>query len=178
MLKQILFFSAAILLFSSCSQDPYRFDRYYSAAEQDTLMANIITYVYKVPRGVPKSDKFDPTYRSLYVAQIPLFEMLHYHIDEDSTHYFYMIRPARNAQGHKRGVAGSYKVNRDLSLKEFRELYNTPMIPEELVREKGEYLWRDLVKLGNVDRYMGNRDFIEFPNQQCTYDFDKKEWVY
>jgi hypothetical protein len=184
MTKQIL--SVTVLLaclgalVCSCgkSRDVYDVNTYFDQASQDTIMANIITYIYKVPRGVRKENKHLPEYRHLYVQQIPEFEFVHYFIDLDSTHYFYLIRPARNVHNHKRGTAGKYKIGPNLELLHFQEILNTPMLPVEEIREKGEYLWADLMHFKHVDRYFLNKDYIEFPDDRARYDTTLKEWTY
>lgn len=164
---------------SACSKaDKHHIDHYYSKSEQDTLMANIVTHIYKVPRGVRKQDKHDPKYRHLYLGEINKFEFVNYLVDEDSTHFFFLIRPARNAHGHKRGVGGKYKLGEDMTLLDFEEIFNTPMMPEEEIREKGRYLWADIVRFKHVDRYFLNKPYIEFPDERTRYDKAKKEWTY
>jgi hypothetical protein len=175
----ILLFCLSALA-GSCgkSGDIYDVNTYFSQAAQDTIMANIITYIYKVPRGVRKENKHQPEYRHLYVQQIPEFDFVHYFIDHDSTHYFYLIRPARNVQSHKRGAAGKYKIGPNLELLHFQEIFNTPMLPVEEIREKGKYLWADLMHFKHVDRYFLNKDYIEFPDERARYDTTLKEWTY
>src|SRR5690606_34696946 len=114
----------------------------------------------------------------LYKKLLPEFEFVYYHIDPDSTHYFYLIRPARNAMGYKRGVAGRYKTDKALNLYEFSEIFNTPMLPADSVRARGKYLWADLMHYKHIERYFLNEEYIEFPNERCTYSFELKEWVY
>jgi hypothetical protein len=160
-------------------KDKYDIGRYYEKAAQDTLMTNIITYIYKVPRGADPNRKHDLEYRALYVKQIDLFKFVKYYVDpEDSTHYFYLVRPARNVSGFKRGVLGKYKVDDSLNLLEFEEIANTPMLAENEILENGEYLWNDLMYYGNVDRYFLNKKFIEFPDERSRYDKESHQWTY
>ncbi len=166
-------------LISCNSNSKYDIATYYEQEAQDTILTNIVTYIYKVPRGVPKERKHYNEYRHLYVKIIKDFEFLNYYIDpSDSTHYFYMIRPARNAHGHKRGVGGKYKVDQDFNLLDFEEIFNTPMMSVEEIKEKGTYLWDDLMYYKNVDRYFLNKSFIEFPDERVRYDKETKEWTY
>lgn len=145
----------------------------------DTLMADIITYIYKVPRGADPKRKHDLEYRKLYVNQIPNFRFVYYHIDEeDSTHYFYLIRPARNEQGYNRGVLGKFKWDENRKFTEFREIAVTPMQPDETLLENGKYLWQDLMFYGHVDRYFLNKQFIEFPDERTRYDLKNHFWTY
>ncbi|PRY89849.1 hypothetical protein [Mongoliibacter ruber] len=171
----------SILTFTSCkkTQQKYNVENFYSQSEQDTIMANIITHIYKVPRGADPKRKHDLEYRSLYVSQIPEFEFVYFHIEpEDSLHFFYLIRPARNEKGHKRGVLGKFKVDENLKLVDFEETAVTPMMAKEEILEKGEFLWEDLMYYKNVDRYYLNKQFVEFPDERTRYDKSKHEWTY
>ncbi len=183
MLRQLLIFLSTalitILLIVSCNKkNRYDIDHYISEELQDSLLTDIVIYTYKVPRGVSKNDKFNPEYRYLYKNELSKFELLYYHIDIDSTHYFLMIRPVRHALDHKRGVAGQFKLTSDFKIYGFKEIFNTPMLPEETIRERAEYLWRDLMYYKNIERYYLNMDYVEFPNAECTYDTTLHEWVY
>lgn len=161
------------------SRNPYSIQKFYSAAEQDSLMTRIMVYIYNVPAGVGKPNKHDRAYRGIYARKLPEFEWVYYHIDPaDSTHYFFLIRPVRNPAGNKRGVGGSFKLGGDLALLEFREIFNTPMLPPDTIRARGKYLWDDLLHYKHTDRYFLNKDYIEFPNENCAYDFVLKEWRY
>lgn len=176
-----LVFSLLILVCLSSCERPSKYDasRYFDKATQDTIMTNIITNIYKVPKGADPKRKRELEYRKLYANQLPQFQFVHYHIDQrDSVHYFYLIRPARNEKGYKRGVLGKYRVDRDNNLLDFEEIANTPMLPENEILEKGEFLWDDLMYYGNIDRYYLNKAFIEFPDDRTRYDRVKKEWTY
>ncbi|TVP45830.1 MAG: hypothetical protein EA341_14825 [Mongoliibacter sp.] len=171
----------SVLIFTSCKDQEKKFniENFYGQSEQDTLMANIITHIYKVPRGADPKRKHDLEYRSLYVSQIPLFEFIHFHIEpEDSLHFFYLIRPARNERGYKRGVLGQFKVDENFKLLDFKEVAVTPMLPREEILEKGDYLWKDLMYYKHVDRYYLNKEFVEFPDERTRYDKTKHEWTY
>ncbi|MCH6199758.1 hypothetical protein MMU07_09210 [Aquiflexum sp. LQ15W] len=177
----IIAFIAILIVTLSCNRQQNKYDigSYYEKEAQDTLMANIITYIYKVPRGADPKRKHDLEYRSLYVKQLESFKFIKYHIDlEDSTHFFYLIRPARNVSGFKRGVLGKFKVDDSLNLLDFEEIANTPMISEKEILENGEYLWNDLMHFGNVDRYFLNKKYIEFPDERSRYDKNTHQWTY
>jgi hypothetical protein len=172
--------SATILFLSSCDETKkeHQISHYFDKSAQDTLLTNIVTFIYKVPRGVNPKNKFDIEYRKLYVDQIKNFEFLNYFIDQDSTHYFQLIRPARNEKGYKRGVLGKFKLGNDFNLIDFEEIANTPMLPVEEIKEKGEFLWKDLMYYKNLDRYFLNKGYIEFPDDRARYDKTKNEWTY
>ena len=179
MRNSVLFILVILISFSCKQKDAYSIDAYFSKSDQDTLMTNIITNIYKVPRGVNPKEKHNLEYRSLYVSQLEKFQFVNYHVDPvDSLHYFFLIRPARNVHDHKRGVFGKYKLEKDLELTMFEELANTPMMAEEEILEKGGFLWEDLMYFKNLDRFFLNKAYVEFPDDRTRYDLVKKEWTY
>lgn len=177
----ILFLISGVISFCSQKRNLVKYDinSYVDQPQQDSILTEIIINIYKVPKGVRKEYKRNPEYRKLYISQIPNFQFLKYHIvDSSQFHYFYLIRPARNVHGHKRGVAGRFKLEGKYKLTDFEEIFNTPMISEEDIIEKGEYLWNDLMYFGHVDRYFLNKQYIEFPDELTRYDKIKMEWTY
>lgn len=168
-----------ILLAGACNTSKYDVDNYLDGAIQDSVMTDIITYIYKVPKGADSKRKHELEYRKLYVSQLDQFQWVYYQIDKtDSTHYFYLTRPAKNTTGSRRGVLGKFKLGPDHTLQDFEEIANTPMLPEEELLEKGGFLWKDLMHYKSVDRYHLNKAYIEFPDERIRYDAIRHEWTY
>jgi hypothetical protein len=153
-------------------------DAYYNSAEADSIRVQLVTYIYKPPNKVPMSERFDPQYRGWFTEQMTKFQFLHFHVAEDGTHYFYMLRPARTVTNEKRGVAGRFKLDADKQVTEYFELFNTPMIPEETVISHGLAIFPELIETGNFASFKDNPEFIEFPNAQAQYDVEIYEWSY
>lgn len=164
----------------ACNSNKYAPENYFSQKELDTVMVDVVTFIYKRPRGVSREDRFNPIHRSKYAALINEFEFIHLHFnDSDSTYFFYLKRPARSVDMTKvRGVGGKFKLNDSLRITYFREIFNTPMLTPGEVHSQGKYLWDDLMYFNNVDRYYLNRGFIEFPNEESKYDTIHYEWSY
>ena len=59
----------------------------------------------------------------------------------------------------------------------FEEIVNTPHLDEEVVRERGRFLFRELVKEGNLDKYLTMKHYIEWPDSRLIYDKKVNEWV-
>ncbi|HEU5289057.1 MAG TPA: hypothetical protein VFU05_00345 [Cyclobacteriaceae bacterium] len=176
MKKSIVVFCLCGLFLLSC-KDKYEVKSYYTQAEQDTLLTNIITYVYSRPTYADWQSRFELKYRKYYVSHIKDFQFQHYFIDEDSTHYFYLIRPARGPEGNIRGVGGSFKMDRDGKITSFKEVFNTPIATQEQLNTRGVELFKWMVLHGNIDDYLKNPDYIEWPNQMTYYDTIQHEWL-
>jgi len=170
----VFFFSGFFLL--AC-KDKYEVQHYHSKAGQDSLLADIITYVYNKPTYATWQNRFEPKYRRYYVSRIKDFQFQHYFIDENNIHYFYLIRPARGPQGNIRGVGGYFKLKSDGKIYSFREVFNTPIDTKEQLEVKGVELFKWMTVHGNVNDYLKNPDYIEWSDKVTYYDTIQYEWL-
>src|SRR5688572_24663711 len=170
----VFFFCGLFLL--SC-KDKHEVKSYYSQSEKDSLLADIITYVYNKPTYATWENRFESKYRRYYVSRIKDFQFQQYFIDENNTHYFYLIRPARGPQGNIRGVGGSFKIDNDGKISSFREVFNTPIATKERLEVRGAELFKWMTIHGNVNDYLKNPDYIEWPIQMTYYDTIQYEWL-
>ena len=156
--------------------NPYQASQYFSEKERDTLLTNIITYVYAKAPGATNDTRFQSQYRKFYVTMLPSFYLENYYIAPDSTHYFFMIRPVGNHPTQRRGVLGKFKL-KSLMPVEFEEIANTPRLEEEVLRQRGHYLFKELIKNGNLNPQLSMKHYIEWPDSTLRYDKQKNEWV-
>lgn len=156
----------------------YKIDIYFDKESQDSLLVNMVTYIGRKPRTADFETRHDPVHRRFYILQANEFKFHYYHVSPDSIHYYYLIRPARSTTGNLRGVGGRFKIRQDLSLYEFEELFNTPVLPEEELITRGRSLFMEMIYSGNVDKYLENKDYIEWPDERLKYDKIKNEWRY
>jgi hypothetical protein len=156
----------------------YDVEDHFPGSEKDTLLANMITFIYKRPTTAINRERTDPQFRSYYLSKLGEFEYVHHHVSADNTHWFYLIRPARNVEGDKRGVGGRFRTNEKLEMVEFEEIFNTPVMPEERLRSEGRFLFEEMISTGNVDAFMGDQTRIEWPDDRLKYDVARREWRY
>ncbi|MBX2968791.1 MAG: hypothetical protein KF803_05435 [Cyclobacteriaceae bacterium] len=172
---RLSFFSLLIILVSCTEKDSVNY--YYSSTERDSLLTDIITYIYVQPQQATWQSRFDQQFRKYYVSQLSKFNFEKYWVADDGWHYYYIIRPARSAQGTIRGVGGRLKLDENKSISEFEEIFNTPVgdLPE--LRTKGNELFKWMIKHGHINEYVNNPDFVEWPNEQTYYDTVRHEWL-
>jgi hypothetical protein len=155
------------------------FSNRFSDGAQDTLLANIITYVYKAPKGVSQENRFKPEHRKHFINEISNFIMLDYFIDDSGKHYFLLLRPVKSIKNEKRAVAGMFNADDNLNISNFVELFNTPKLPAKEAVERGQEVFSHVIKhSGELGPYFLNKDFVEFPDERCIYDANKFEWIY
>jgi hypothetical protein len=156
----------------------YNVERHFTGDTKDTLLANMVTFIYKRPTAAINRDRTEAQFRPYYVKHAAAFNHLYHHVDGDSTHWYYLIRPARSVEGDKRGVGGRFRTNDQLEMVEFEEIFNTRILPEQQLIEQGAILFEEMVATGNVDAYLENKELIEWPDGRLFYSKEKREWRY
>ncbi len=175
-MKLVVWLVCLAALITGC-KDKYDVTKYYSKSEQDSVMADVITYVYVRPPFSNQQTKFETRFRKYYVDNLKNFRVEKFFIAEDGTHYFYIIRPASNSLAGLRGVGGMFKRNASGKIKSFKEVFNTPGAALPDLQTRGEELFREMVRVGNVETYSKNPDYIEWPAQWNYYDTLQDEWL-
>lgn len=171
----IVALSAQVL--SGCKKDPYQAETYFSKAEQDTVLATIITYTSQYARGATNATRFDPKFRQEYVGRLPQYKLVNYFIAPDSTHYFFITRPVGSGM-FRRGVGGKYKLGPNHQFTQYEELWCTPHFKDEaIVLERGDFLFKAMTKEGNIDKYLTMKMYVEWPDSTLVYDKKIHEWV-
>lgn len=160
----------------SCQSEPNNIDNYYTESERDSLLTNIITYVYLKAPGAGDSTKWAPQFRTYYKNSLPSFRIEKYTI-ENGWHYYFLIRPVGGSE-KRRGVIGKFKlIEKSLMPYDFEEAVCTPHLDEELVKERGSFLFQEYIKMGNLDKYLAMKHYIEWPDSSLIYNKKINSWT-
>lgn len=159
------------------------YSSFFSKAEADSLMVDLITYVYKKPQNADHQSKFERKYRQYYTDQLPNFSWLALSPRSEDSYYFLILRPARDPQNRIRAVGGYFEVglseDKTTAIKNLREIFNTPLLAGEEAKEKGNYIYKQMIRNdGDISALLHLPHYIEFPNKTFTYDSVKHEWLY
>ncbi len=162
----------------SCNSKKQNSSDYYTDNQADTLLTNIITYIYIPAPKANNQTKFQPQFRDFYAKNISKFNLQNYYQAEDGWHYFSIIRPVAGGSLFKRGVLGKFKLKANsLMPSEFEEVANTPHLKEGVVQERSQYLFQELIKNGNLDKQIPMKQYIEWPDEHLAYDKKQHEWI-
>jgi len=170
-----------LAIISSCTSDncsKNTFEKHFTGSQRDTLMTDMVTLIGRKPKTADWETRHEPQHRAFYIEQTRQFHMTYFDKNADETYYFYMIRPARSPQGNTRGVGGMFTLNSDGKIEYFEELFNTPINNTEELKQIGCTLFTEMTATGSVDKYLWNRDMIEWPDDRLKYDKVKREWRY
>lgn len=160
------------------AMEEYDVEQYFPGNQKDTLLTNMVTYIYRRPAEATAETRTNPKFRGYFVKSAQRFEYVYHHMDDDGVHYYYLIRPARNLERSHRAVGGTFTTNENLELVTFDEWFNTTIMNDSILRKKGLLLFEEMIEKGNVDRYLTDQNLIEWPDHRLKYDKDMHEWRY
>lgn len=166
-----------LLFIQSCkSKDDVSY--YFSSTERDSLLTNIITYISEPALYSSKENKFQAQFRTEYAKRLPEYHFVHLTKDTNEVYYFLISRPVAGRIDLRRGVVGRFTLKKgSLMPDNFEEVVNTPHFSEELVKERGGFLFRELVKKGKLDEYLSMKHYVEWPDKYLKYDKINHSWT-
>ena len=175
-MKNTFFGLLIIISILSCQSKNSKFNIYLSDSQHDSLLTNIVTYIYTLaPNAVPET-KFQPQFRGFYAKNSPKFTLENLQQSPNGWTYFFLIRPV-GGSNFKRGVLGKFKLTENSTMPtEFEEIANTPHLKEETVKQRGAYLFQELLKNGNLNAQIPMKQYIEWPDEHLAYDKKVHEW--
>lgn len=156
----------------------YDVQQFFPGDSRDTLLANMVTFIFKRPAVATQQTRTEPQFRSYYVDKLPLFEYAYHGIGPDSAHYFYLIRPARSVKGTLRGVGGRFVTRGGTALVEFEELLNTHISSRDTLLEYGVRFMEEALATGGADSMIADRTVTEWPDDRLKYHKELREWRY
>ena len=165
-----------IISILSCQSKNSKFNIYLSDNQQDSLLTNIVTYIYTLAPSAVLQTKFQPRFRGFYAKNSSKFTLENLQQSPNGWTYFFVIRPV-GGSNFKRGVLGRFKLKENSTTPaEFEEIANTPHLKEEVVKERGAYLFQELLKNGNLNAQIPMKQYIEWPDEHLAYDKKVHEW--
>lgn len=178
-MKSLFFcFLSCILFFSCQNKSGYPPEKYFNASQQQELLVNMVTYIDSPAPGSDAGTKFNVQYRNYYVQKAAKYTLLNLYFAPDSTCYYFLIRPAGNDIRYKRGVGGSFRLkNNSLMPVAFEETFNTPRLMEKEVKERGYYVFSELIKKQNINHLLSMKHYIEWPDSTLKYDTHSHSWI-
>jgi len=166
------------LLFTQSCKSKVDVSFYFTSTERDSLLTNIITYVSEPALYSYQENKFKAQFRTEYVKRLPMYHFIHLTKDANEVYYFLISRPVAGQKELRRGVVGRFSLKKGSLMPEnFEEVVNTPHFSEDLVKERGGFLFRELVKKGKLDEYLSMKHYVEWPDKYLKYDKINHSWA-
>jgi hypothetical protein len=166
-----------VLLVSCTPKDKYDPAKFYDANEQAELLAGIVTYIFSAPPYTLMEDRFKAEHRIWYrQTSARLFKLDRLYVDHSGRHYYLVLRPGVTADD-KRAAGGYFDVanENEMQFRNFHEAFVTPILPDSTVKERGRFLFDQMVK-GDIEKYLKMKTYVQWPNAVSYYDSTTYEW--
>jgi hypothetical protein len=172
-------------LFASCtdnvkvSKDEYAVENYIKKEELNKNLEPIFPYLAKLENGVNYNNRFDDSSKGYFIERQKFhkFSFERYFINKDSVHYFLIWKVAPSLYEKKIAIGGRYKKDAQGKIYAFEEIFNTPKMKLDELKEKSFMLFDYMVQNGNVEKFYGHYDLVEFPDGKCMYDKENSKWI-
>jgi hypothetical protein len=149
--------------------------RYFDPQQADTLLVNILPYVY-VPEGVRPEARFESRFRSAYYLQKQKFSLTRLLRISDGYYYYLLMRS--EPDGRRRAFGGRFRAE-GTQVWQLEELFVGPALEREVARQRGEFVFRRMVRSrGLPPDLAGMRHYVEWPNERQRYDTLTHTWKF
>lgn len=180
LIRKFFFAVVSVFTLTACAhKDPYAVENYMKQEESLKNLVPIYPYIAKLESGVNYSNRFDSAQRAYFEEKqkVHKFSFERYYVTKDSVHYFLIWKVAPSLYEKKIAIGGRYKKDASGKIYAFEELFNTPKMKLDELKEKSFKLFDYMVENGNVDAYLGDFEMIEFPDGKCLYDKENHKWI-
>jgi hypothetical protein len=173
-----------LFLAASCSESRLNFSpgAHWSQTTQDSVKLRILPYVAKLPKKVSHEQKWESRFIPYYKGLMERFEWRYVAPAGDGSYYFMIQRPAPSLYNKKVGIAGKVKFDSETyEILEYEEAFWTFKFKEPVFDEKGLMLFTKYVQGVDLTPYysMNNlEEYIEFPDENNTYDKKLRRWKF
>ena len=106
----------------------------------------------------------------------------HFLHEKDGRYYFFVSRPAPSLYGKRAGIGGFFTSDDRMSIRNYREVFQTFKLKPEEMERKGGILFEMMVKNMDLKDYQPggkkalNEEWIEFPDALNYYDTLSSAW--
>jgi hypothetical protein len=156
----------------------FGFEQHIQSPEADSLLVDMMVYIYRKPDGVAWDQRFDNKYRGYYTARISLFEHAYLHKKEDGSFLYFILRPGRQENNRTVRGAGGMMTLENGSIVDFEETFNTGIGSREEILDIGYQILIEWAETGSWERFAQDRNYIEWPDDRLKYDKVRHEWRY
>ncbi|MFN3402899.1 MAG: hypothetical protein ACK40G_02315 [Cytophagaceae bacterium] len=180
-LLNILFSVLLISSSISCNSEKQYSAESISSNIKDTVLAQIIPYLAKLPKGANYTNRFEDRFQPYFKGEIKEYQFISYHVSpKNNYHYFMVKRPAPSMHKKYVAIAGRFIMKENLQVEKYEEIFWTFKMKEEELTRKSSQLFELMVQAKDLSRYYprnSDEDWIEFPDDKVWYDKSKKRWV-
>jgi hypothetical protein len=178
-MKKLSIFFLLLTSLSCQNKKSYLPSDHLSPQEEDKFMGSVMRYVSDLPRGASHETKFAAEHNEHYQEQQSRHRLDSYFPSKDKTIYFLISRGAPSLVEKRVAIGGKLKLALDGTIAEYEEVFRTWKMKPDVLKQRAEFLFDQMVKGENLDRYQPNKtseEWIEFPDGRVYYDTKSRQW--
>lgn len=163
------------MLFSCANHAP---EKTFDAQQLATFTNNMLPYLHKKPDHVGFNDRTLPAharhYEEIQMASQGVFSALK---KEGDTLYFnFTYKDRSSLYEHYQAFGGKTVLDANLKPVYVNLLYHTPRLGPEQKETVPAELFGYMASHGNINAYIGQREFVKTPNEDFEYNVAEKHW--
>ena len=121
-MKNTIFGLFIIISILSCQSKNSKFNIYLSDSQRDSLLTNIVTYIYTLAPNATPETKFQAQFKGFYAKNSSKFTLENLQQSPNGWIYFFVIRPV-GGSNFNRGVLGKFKLAENSTTDVFPEFW-------------------------------------------------------
>jgi hypothetical protein len=179
MKRHIIYFILVAGALAACSEK-HASDNPLSEARQQDYLLKMAPFVNKKHKKASFEDRFLPEYKSFYqmLLEETSAELRYYHREDEKHYFLYNAQDRTSLYEHYRAQGGFFKVDENDSIVYMEVFFYTPRLTAAEMKIRGKELFEEMVVKGNIDRFVGNTDYIKVPNADFYYETSTNTWEY
>ncbi len=172
------FLFVLVVVFTGCSQQAYDPSRVLSGAEEAAWVRRLAVYVDTRPNDIKPADRFLGRYKGYYDSLVVRHEskLAAFHQEGDLYYYLYHKKDVKSMYEHYRYVGGVCKLDAQGNISWLDQRFYSPRLTAEEM-DRGAELFRSMVETQDISAFIGNFDYVEWPDADFIYSPEKQEWV-
>lgn len=159
---------------SACTTN-YQASSYFDETAEKKILQELVPYIAKPAPGANFTNRFNTEFKTYYSREQIKFDLVSYAPINDSTACFLIYKSKAGMQSKCAAIGGILQL-KYATVTRFEESFLTPYMDRTDLDEKSSLLFEELVNNGNVERYIGNYNWIEFPDSRVVYDKKNQRW--
>jgi hypothetical protein len=173
----IILLLSGVLVLGSCNQDDAE-HHFKSVQEQDSILLQLSPYVIRQPEELTDTAWYSNSSDSLRMQKLTHLsaKLFKYSKAENGIHYYCVyLRDNRSLYEDYRGYGGKYKVQNGM-IADLEELFITPQLKIDQVKEISEALFEEIVRTGDAKKFIGKSELMQWPSETVVYNKKTNKW--
>ena len=144
------------------------------------VLQKLAPYVLKKHDDFTFEDRFNSANEKYYATAVEKTSAeLKYFVETDTASIFFIsYRDLSSLYEHYQGMGGYYRTDENGNITFLNILYHTPRFTTDDQIARDPVLFKEMVTKGNVNRFLGNRKYIQTPSADFYYSTKSNRWEY